>query len=257
MLHSSQSAVESFERVQIFLDGHADIVGTLKDSEARKQLDDAVAQLTAQALNQGTANLLIAGQMSRRRQLVTELRAKHMYPIAKFARARLRGVPDFTALAQSGHNLEGNTLVRAARAMATAALPQLDKLTQARFPADVITQLGSAADAVSAAITERATTLVQRVGSTAGIRQQVARGKEAVGMLDPVVSRMIAANAELVAAWRSARRITAKPGGTGSAVAPATGSTVAPGSQASVVGVVGPAAAPSPSTPSEAGVKAA
>src|ERR1043166_4441803 len=129
-----QHEQEALRRVQAFLDTHDSVVGPLKDSEARKQLDDAVARLAAHTLDQGTANLEAAGQTNRKRQLAVVLKSEHMQPIATFARARLKGVPDVAALTQPTGDLHGNKLVSAARAMATAALPHADVLTRGGFP---------------------------------------------------------------------------------------------------------------------------
>src|ERR1041385_7311046 len=118
-----QHEQEALRRVQAFLDTHDSVVGPLKDSEARKQLDDAVAKLAAHTLDQGTARLEASGQTHRQRQLAGALKSEHMQPIAKFALAKLVGVPDVAALTKSGSSLEGNKLVSAARAMATAAFP--------------------------------------------------------------------------------------------------------------------------------------
>ena len=135
-------------------------MGPLKDSEARKQLDDAVAKLDAHTLDQGTARLEASGQTHRQQQAAAVLKSEHMQPIAKFARAKLKGVPDVAALTKSGSGIRGNKLVSAARAMATAALPHADVLAKGEFPADAVQQLG-AANALGAAITDREATRVR------------------------------------------------------------------------------------------------
>src|SRR5947209_4685335 len=91
----------------------------------------------------------MAGQINRQRALVLGLRAGHMQPIAWFARAKLRGVPDFAALVNFCANLQPKPLVRAARAMATAADPHHEVLTRAGFPADTVAQLRGVASAAS------------------------------------------------------------------------------------------------------------
>jgi hypothetical protein len=209
-----QHEQESLQRAGSFLDTHADVVGALEGSEARQQLDDSLAKLDAHTLAQRTANLEASGQKERQRQLTSVLKAEHMQPIAKFARARLDGVPDVAALTRPLSHVEGNKLVSAARAMATAALPHADVLTKGGFPPDVVQQLGAAADALSAAIADRADTKVRRVVATAGIKQEASRGREAVRMLDAVVTKPLASNAELQAGWRTAKRVPARSRGT-------------------------------------------
>ena len=212
MDQKQQRKIDSLLRVRDFLDANADQVGALKDSEGRKQLDDAVTALTTHGADQAATDLAMAGQINRQRALAIALRASHMQPIATFARAKLRGVPDFAALVKSGLDLQPKQLVRAARAMATAAAPQADALTRAGFPADTVAQLGAAASALENAITDRANAKVRRVGSTKGIHEELLKGREAVAMLNAVVSKQFAGDQTFLAAWRAAYRVTAKPG---------------------------------------------
>jgi hypothetical protein len=212
MNQKQQRKIDSLLRVRDFLDANTDHIGALKDSEARKQLDDAVNALTTHGGDQAATDLAMAGQISRQRALAIELRAGHMQPIATFARAKLRGVPDFAALVKSGLDLQPKQLVRAARAMATAAAPQQDVLTRAGFPADTVAQLGAAAAALDSAIIERANAKVRRVGSTEGIHEELLKGREAVAMLNAVVSKQFVGDKTFLAAWRAAHRVTAKPG---------------------------------------------
>jgi hypothetical protein len=211
MNQEQQRKADSLRRVQDFIGANADVVGALKDSEGSKQLNEAVDALVNHGGNQAATDLALAGQISRR-ALQAELRASHMQPLATFARAKLRGAPDFAALVKSGKGLGPAQLVRAARAMATAAAPQLDVLVRAGFPADTITQLGAAAATLEDAITERANAKVRRVGSTKGIREELLKGREAVAMLNAVVSKQFVGDKTFLAAWRAAHRVTAKPG---------------------------------------------
>jgi hypothetical protein len=212
MNQKQQRKIDSPLRVRDFLDANAARVGVLKDSEGRKQLDDAITTLDAHGGDQAATDLAMAGQISRQRALAVELRASHMQPIATFSRAKLRGVPDFAALVKSGLDLQPKQLVRAARAMATAAAPQADALTRAGFPDDTVAQLGAAASALENAITERANAKVRRVGSTKGIYEELLKGREAVAMLNAVVSKQFAGDKTFLAAWHAAHRVTAKPG---------------------------------------------
>jgi hypothetical protein len=212
MQQHQQRSLDSLRRVQDFLDTHADQVGALKDSEGRKQLDAAVALVASHTDDQSATHLAMAGQMSQQRALEADLRARHMQPLATFSRAKLRGVPDFAALAKSGAGLLPKQLIHAARAMATAAAPHADVLTAAGFPADTIAQLGAAATALESSMTDRANTKVLRVGSTRGVHEGLLRGREAVAMLSAVVGKQFAGDKTFLAAWRAAHRITRKPG---------------------------------------------
>jgi len=226
MRQEQQRKVDSLRRVQDYLNVHAAELGSAVSAGVKQQLDDAVAQIDAFDNTQGSTKLELNGLVNRRRALQKELRQQHMVPIAEFARARLQGVPDFSALTSSGLNLTPSRLVAAARAMATAATPHLDALVNSGFPPDTITQLVAAADAVSSAMAERASTHVRRVGATKGIGEQLRRGREAVSVLKAVVGKQAAGDLAMLASWRVAHRVTAKSGTTRTtAVAPATPAT--------------------------------
>ncbi|MEO9036302.1 MAG: hypothetical protein ABI442_12390 [Gemmatimonadaceae bacterium] len=243
MKQQQQGVLDSFRRVQSFLDTHAADVGPLKDSAARTQLDNVVVQLTAHGNDQGTTDLLMKGQINREKAFVADLKTQHMQPIAEFSRAKLRGVPDFAALTKPVSGLPSKVLVRAARAMATAGAPYATALTEGGFPADTIAQLRTAADAVDVAITDRANTKVIRVGATKGIGEQVLLGREAVGMLKAVIGKQFAKDKTFLAAWRAAYRVVAKPGAVGSgSVLPAAGVPAVPTPAVPAVQSVKPAA---------------
>ncbi|HVT38387.1 MAG TPA: hypothetical protein VHE78_05060 [Gemmatimonadaceae bacterium] len=210
-----QHLVDSLRRVQAFLDTHGDAVGPLKDTEARKQLDQTVGRAIAHALDQSTAERELAGTGNQAKQLAGDLKTGHMTPVAQFARAKLRGVPNFKALAQVPHSLRGPSLVTAAHAMATAATPYVSHLLKAQFPTESVPQLASAANALGAALADRAAALSRHVIATAGVQEQLALGREAVAMLDPIVTRRLAGKKDLLAGWRSAKRVTQRsPSGT-------------------------------------------
>jgi hypothetical protein len=61
-------------------------------------------------------------------------------------------------------------------------------------------------------LAERANAKVRRVGSTKGIREELLKGREAVAMLNAVVSKQFVGDKTFLAAWRAAHRVTAKPG---------------------------------------------
>lgn len=120
--------VQSFRRVQVFHDGHADVVGTVDTNEARKQLDAAVSQIDAAVDAQGTRTRETRAEVNKRRQLERELIGKYMTPLATFARSKLVGVPDFGALTPSANDLRTERLMQSARAMAKAAAPLAVKI---------------------------------------------------------------------------------------------------------------------------------
>jgi hypothetical protein len=158
MQSHQQRQHDSLRRVLDFLDVNAATVGAVADPVARKELDASVAALTGLGTDQGAADQRMAGQLNRERAIAAELKTQHLAPIAAFARAHLRGSPDYAALTRAWSKLNRATLVRAARSMASAAAPYAAQLALGGFPADTITQLTAAADALEAVLLERANT---------------------------------------------------------------------------------------------------
>jgi hypothetical protein len=221
-------STEASQRVAEFVIANKAVLGPLDTTPAGQQLADANARIASLSVAQSAAERTLSGHSSTQQDLARALREQHMQPIAKFARAKLRGVPGYAALTKSAHGIQGTGLVAAALGMATAAQPYAAELAQAQFPPDAVDQLVSTANAMSAVITSRQTTRVARVQATADLKEQIRRAREAVAMLDPIVTRKLADQPGLLAGWRSAKRISASP--TTAAVAPAT--PVAPAVQA-------------------------
>ncbi len=211
MKQSQLYQAESFNRTEAFIAVHADVVGSLRDTEAGVQLHDANAQLAAHVVEQSAADRDRAGHGNRHRQLVVALREQHMKPIVTFARASLRGVPGFKALSRLPVHLSGQALVNTARGMATAAAPYEADFTRAQLAPDTVDQLVQATNALESALSARKDAERRRIGATAGIKEQVARARSAVAMLDPIVMQKLRGNAQLLAEWRSAKRARSMP----------------------------------------------
>ena len=226
-----QYRFQSLRRVQHYMDDNTAILGPLNQAPARITLDDVVTQLENHTLEQSTTRLQALGDTNRQRQLARELRAQHMRPIATFARANMRGVPEFVALTTRGNQLEGDALVTAAQAMAEAAKPYEQRFLDAKFPADFLAALVAAAGAVRASIDTRSQKTGRRSGATKGIAQELARGRTAVHTLDAVITKQLAGDDARLAEWRSAKRITNK-GGPRRSVEPHVGETEKPGEEA-------------------------
>ena len=212
MKANQQYRIDALHRSKNFLDSNVGTVVGLADSEGMKQLDASLVALAAFANQQASARRFITGRTSRERALTVNLVEQHMRPIAIFARARLRSVPDVAALVKHARIITGAAIVREARSMATAAAPHVATLVAGGFPADTVTQLGAAADALETALTDRANAKVGRVSATKGIAEEIKDGREAVAMLHAVVSRQLVSNPTLLAGWNNARRVITKPG---------------------------------------------
>jgi hypothetical protein len=187
----------TLRRVQQFLDSHADVVGSINQSAMRQELDAAYADTIAMVNEQGTRMRAGRGERSN----------LHLTPIVKFARAGLRGVPNFGALTPNVQRLDGDGLVKAANALLTAAEPYAAAFTEAHFPEDFIAQARLATNALQTSMEVRSHEVVRRVGATKQINESVKRGRSAIAKLDAALSRLRIGNPRLEAEWQAAKRI--------------------------------------------------
>ena len=189
-----------------YLDTHSDVLGVVLDSPARRQLVAAEEDFARHGLIQATSIRSAAGLMARREQLSAELKGGFLKPIAQFARKRVRHVPVFAALTRGNHRKHGPALVTAAQVTAAAATPVANAFTEAGFPPDFLDQLRSCTEELNATLDAQASTKAARVAATEGIAIALASGREAVGLLDPVVSRLLRSS-ELLAGWELVKRV--------------------------------------------------
>jgi hypothetical protein len=204
---TEQQQLDSMVRARDFVRTRADILQGIANLPPVQQLDGAIDAILGHGNTQGTSDRIAAARISRQRALAKQLVRSHMVPIAKFARAKLRGTPDFAALTRAGEARHPVTLLREARSMSAAAKPYAESFVAGGFPADTIEKLDEAVKALSDAVEERGHLRHVRVGATKGIKEQTLLGREAVRLLDAVISRQFASDETVLAAWASASRV--------------------------------------------------
>ena len=207
MQRSQYTVGQSLRQVQQFLTEHADAVPSAVASAAKQELDTAVAVLDQAAIAQGGLTRTVRGEVHRREQLERTLLRKYVTPLAKFARASLRGAPEFAALTPSARALRAERLVRTAQSMAVAAEKHVDQLQKAQFPADFLDQVRATAAAVQRSFDTGISGRVRRTGVTKEIREVLAGGRRAVAAIDAVVGHTILGNEALEREWRAAKRV--------------------------------------------------
>ena len=205
-IHRSQS----LRRVQAYLTAHADALSGANASDARHQLDTAVTAVDALATEQGTSDREIRGEVQRRAKLENTLIRKYLSPLSKFARATLKGVPEYAALTPSSRALERERLVTSARAMAAAAGKHTAELTAAKFPPQFLAQLRGLADSIQASLDARSARIVVRNGATEKLEAALVSGRRAVAALDSVVGHLILGDDRLEREWETAKRVRQK-----------------------------------------------
>lgn len=198
---------QSLRQVQQFLTAHASAVPSAVASAAKRALDAAVAEIDRAATEQGGLARAVRGEVQRRVELERTLLRKYVTPLVKFARASLRGAPEFASLTPSAKALRRERLAQTAQAMAAAADGHVDALRAGEFPEDFLDQLRAAATAVQRSFDAGLSGRVRRTGVTKEIRAALANGRRAVAALDALVTHTIVGDEALEREWRAAKRV--------------------------------------------------
>lgn len=243
MKTKQQPVLDSLHRSKDFTVTHAAVLGAITGLEGCQKLDAAILAIETSINDQGTYERLMTGEMGTQKALIEHLIAEHMTPIRLFARAKLDGVPDFTALTRPAATNSVNVVVRDARSMATAASKYMDQLTAGGFPPDAPQQILGLLDQIEASKTERNRLRVARTRSTKSIEANLALGREGVNQLNAIIIKQFASDKAFLTAWRSASRVYSGTKAAATApVIPATPIATAPSTVAPVQPVIHQAA---------------
>jgi len=259
--------LEAARNVQAFLDANTAVIGPTITA-ARQNLDDAVNQLTAMAVTQQTSKTSSKGATTLQAKLRVNLRNNFMRPVATVAGLFAPDVPEIDALRMPKKQVSSAALVAAAQAMADAASKYSDTFIKNGLPDDFVTQLRTAADGVTAAITGRQTHVATTAGATSGLSQQESRLRRLLRLINALVVPKLGTDAVLLSQWQVARAIdnskpitptttSASSGGfTVSSTPPASASSGTTGSSAAAsstsTSTTSPGSAPAPATSSTA-----
>lgn len=213
MQHTQQQVVEAYRRAQGFLDAHStEDAGTF--GAAKQTLDEVIARLEALGTSQREADRTTRNETRRQRALRSALVEEHLRPIARIARATLRGAEGIeVAVALPRRRLSTTPLLIDAVAVRNAVAPYRPVFIEHSLAPDFIEQLDAAIAALGGSFTAGAESHTVRVGAGKGIAQEIRRGRDALEILDTLVRKRFARNAEMLARWGSAKRVRGRAGG--------------------------------------------
>lgn len=198
--------LETAHHVQAFLDANAAVIGPTIAS-ARRNFDDAVAQLTAMSVTQMGGVIASRGATARQRALRASLRNGHMKAITQVAKLALPDAPEISQLAVTTQHLSAPALVSAAHAMADAAEKYTTVFTQNGLPDTFTAELRAAADAVTESATGREFTKASTSGAVQGMQAQETRVRTLLKLLNALVVPKLGTDVTLLTAWKVARAI--------------------------------------------------
>jgi hypothetical protein len=218
--------------VQAFLAENATVIGP-NVASARRNFDDAVAQLAAFAVQQATSTIAGQGATARLRAVRALLRNNHMSAVRQVARIALADTPSIATLTVPTRNLSDPRLVAAAHGMADAAEPYASVFVENGMPADFLAQLRSAADDVAQLGVARDQMQADVSSATASLRARESRVRKLLKLLNALVVPRLGTDAGLLTKWQKARAIEHQrliapvPAGVGIAGSPEAGPAAA------------------------------
>jgi hypothetical protein len=209
MNRMQRNALRRFRRVQEFLAANQ-VAGTAAQVQ---QLSEVIRQLTETGAEQDVSGRQSRGEVARQRALRKALWVHHLVPISRIAR-RMFGVPGMDVkFALPRYRADNEALIDAATGMAQAAEPHVAAFVQQGLPQDFVQQLRAATAAVSAAVGSRVQAWQRRSRAGETVTALLSRGRASVDMLDAIVSSRLESKPDLLAAWKSAKRLTDAGGG--------------------------------------------
>ena len=220
MKAKQKQRIETYQRVQVFLTQNP-LTSPATYGAASALLDDVVAQLTAHLGTQAAASRLTLAESERQRTLRRALREQHLVPIARIANAVLGGSPGIDkATRLPARYVTTTKLLAEAVGFRETATPYAETFVQHGLAADFLTQLDAAIEELREVQQGQERTIDKKTGAHAGLVTEIARGRQAVQMLDAIVKARFAGNGEVLAKWQRAKRVKGVGGGSSSSTEP-------------------------------------
>jgi len=194
-------------RVQGFLDAQGAAIGVAVPANLRARLDGAVTQLVAsqteQANSAGAAKTATATQGAIRK----DINARLLRPIARVAKSALSHQPDIAALIVTSGSMANGTFVSKLNSLADAATAYEQTFVDHMLPPNFIAQLRGAAAQLTASAESRARSVARRQAATASMIAADKVIKDAVSVLNHVLTPLLKPNAALLADWVASKRL--------------------------------------------------
>ena len=223
MRFSIKQLLESCERALDFLVVYPPPNPPAKYAERKAELEASVARAHGLASDASSGRKASRDMTKRQATLARRLRKQHLLPISRIAKALLGSDPAIQqALKMPAEGIPYARLAAEAEGMRKDAAIHEQVFVENGRPADFLARLDAAVTELREALATRERTVRLHVGANKGLKPEVARARRTVAMLDAYVQDAFAGNAEVLARWRSAKRVKLSPVGSG---VPATGGT--------------------------------
>lgn len=197
----------SLHAVDGFIESNAAALGSIVTSGARQKLAALIAVAATHTAAQTGSELESLGATIGNQGLRTALMRDHMAPIASIARSELPQTPAIAPLRLPRGRPSNPRLVMAAEGMAKAAEPFADIFVTSGLPADFITRLNTAAEALLTSLGDHSNIRSRRKVATTGIQSTLSEGRKVVRVLDTYVKSALKDDPILLSGWNSVKRV--------------------------------------------------
>ena len=203
----ARSALSSFQRVQEFLAQLPTSSDAPTLGAQANELAEVIARLSSTSVEQEAGGRFARVHTEAQRRLRQTLYVDHMQPISRVAREVFGASGMDRAFRMPRHTTVNQKVLAAAGAMAAAARKEREVFVKHGLPQDFIEQLEACGSALETARNARVESGRRRVTATADVVEQVKHGRKAVRLLNAILQPRLAKDPELLAAWRSAKRV--------------------------------------------------
>lgn len=212
MQFKQSSAALTVVATQRFITKHADRLGPIANSGAKRALDEIGVVLEANAREQAACTAAARRLTRKRREARDALLHAHMAPISYVARIDIADYPEITALHMPRRNIKDQDLIEKAHAMAATAADYSDVLLDSLPDENFVTSLVCAAETLEGALKERGQRIFARQKATAALRSAYSAARLRIRLIDGFVTSAVRHDPALLFEWNNSKRVMMKPG---------------------------------------------
>jgi hypothetical protein len=224
-----------FERVVDFIESSAERCKCARESGTYAELRAHIAEIGERLVQQDRITAERRAATRHFHELREALLRDHMAPIARIAAATVDPTRERMYLSMPPRWAAPGDLVRHANAMAVECQTHRPTFLRAGLPEAFEERLVAAADALVQSTIQREDLARTSAAATASVGKRISQGRAAVRVLDAMVRSEGAADASLVAGWRTAVLVAGRErgrlgsgGGPGTSLVPVGSSVVVP-----------------------------
>ena len=199
-------ALDTGRRVQGFLDRNAVAIEDHVSPRCRQNLDEVVEQIAAFQLEQSVAADIARGETAQQVASRHALYRVYLAPMKRIARRKLTGTAQYPIFVVPATIIRHGDFLRAAINAAEAAALYEQVFVDSGMPADFLERFREGIAALTASSQSRRDQLTLRSETTAGLDVMESALRDIVGVIDGLLTPVLAADYSLLAGWKTAKR---------------------------------------------------